>query len=91
MTCSQGHFPKWQLPKGIFPSDSFLNVKFPKLQLPKSVLATALCPLAYPSSSARLGSAKPYIWEVAAWEIADLGNCHLENRPWENVFGKTPP
>ena len=25
-TTSQGYFPKWQLPKGIFPSDNFLRV-----------------------------------------------------------------
>ena len=24
-----------------------------------------------------------YIWEVAAWEIAHLGTCHLGKYPWE--------
>ena len=36
-----------------------------------------------------------YIWEVAAWEIAHLGSCHLEKYPWEvaaweKAFGKVP-
>ena len=34
-------------------------------------------------------------WEVAAWEIAQLGSCHLgkyswEVAAWENAFGKVP-
>ena len=33
--------------------------------------------------------------EIAAWEIAHLGSCHLGKYPWEvvaweNVFGKVP-
>ena len=36
-----------------------------------------------------------YIWEVAAWEIAHLGSCHLGKYPWEvnaweKAFGKEP-
>ena len=36
-----------------------------------------------------------YIWEVAAWEIAHLGSCHLGKYPWEvnaweKAFGKVP-
>ena len=60
---SQRIFPKWQLPKNIFPSGNFPNVKFPKWQLPKSVLiaalgsqpilASALGLLTYPSCRAR--------------------------------------
>ena len=37
-------FPKLQLPKGIFTSGNFPNVRFPKWQPPKSVLAAALGP-----------------------------------------------
>ena len=34
-------------------------------------------------------------WEVATWEIAHLGCCHLGKYPWkvatwENAFGKVP-
>ena len=34
-------------------------------------------------------------WEVAAWELAQLGSCHLgrytwEVAAWENAFGKSP-
>jgi len=36
-----------------------------------------------------------YIWEVATWEIANLGSCCLGKCPWEidaekNVFEKVP-
>ena len=49
-----------------------------------------------PLQSAAPQKAYPDLWEVAAWEIAHLGNCtfrkncHLESRPWENAYGKVP-
>ena len=35
------------------------------------------------------------IWEVAAWEIAQMGSCHLRKFPWEvatweKAFVKVP-
>ena len=86
-------------PKGNFPSGNFPNVQFSKRQLPKCAISQAatsqVCPShsalppAY-SSSARpsLKPASPHrawpnLWEVAAWEIAHLGNCHLGKYPWE--------
>ena len=68
------YFPKRQLPKGIFPSDNFLNVQFPKRELPKSVPAAAIYPLAHPARSARHPL---HSWKVAAWEIAHLESCQL--------------
>ena len=60
---SQRHFPKRQIPKGIFLSGNFPNVQFPKRQIPKSVLAAvlvlyhvlvaALGPLSHTTRSAR--------------------------------------
>ena len=52
-----------------------------------------------PSAAARTGwepsAAAIDDWEVAAWEIAHLGSCHLgkytwELATWENAFGKVP-
>ena len=40
----KGFYPKWQLPKGIFPNGNCQNVQFLKRQLHKSVLAAALDP-----------------------------------------------
>ena len=63
---SQGYFPTWQLPKGIFQSGNFPNMQFPEAFLaaalgPHPVLVTVLIPLAYSSRSTRpqLQSAAP--------------------------------
>ena len=59
---SQGYFPKWQLPKGIFqvatfqicniPSVNFPSLSYPQRPTPYPVLAAVLGPLSYPSRSA---------------------------------------
>ena len=81
---SQMHFPKRQLPRGIFPNDNFRRgnfptEQFPKQQLPKSCLATVLSPLATALSahcSLRL-LRKPYLTlgkfslgKLHIWEVA---------------------
>jgi len=90
------YFSQWPFPKGDFPSDNFPNMQFPKLKLPKVILDLLRCRscIGYqalwlewarePSAAAR---------EVAAWEIAHLGRCHLGKYPWEvaaweMAFGK---
>ena len=75
-------FHKWQLPKGIFPSGNFPNVKFTKRQLPKSVLATALS--SHPVLAALLGP-----WPILA---AALGShCSPRRLRGPNLtFGKLP-
>ena len=65
----KGFYPKWQLPKGIFPNGNCQNVQFLKRQLHKSVLAAALDP-PQPVLAAALGplahssrSSKSWLWE----------------------------
>ena len=97
---SQMHFPKRQLPRGIFPNDNFRSGNFPpeqfsKQQLPKSCLATVLSPLATALSAhcslSAPQKALPNPWKVFAWEITHLGscpfgNCHLGKYPTPITF-----
>ena len=76
MATSQGDFPKWQLPKGIFQSGNFPNVQFPEAFLaaalgPHPVLAAVLSPLAHSSRSTRLQL------QPAAPQRAFMGYCGL--------------
>jgi len=83
----------------IFPSSNFPTVQFPKWQPSKFVLVSALVltadlsPLAQPSRDAQpplLPAVQPNLLEVASWEIAHLGNCHLGSHSKENALGKVP-
>ena len=79
---SQGYFPMWQLPKCAISQAATSQV------CPRRSARPPLQPVA-PQR------AKPNLLEVAAWEIAHLGSCHLGNwylgsLPWENAFGKVP-
>ena len=100
MAPSQRYFPKWHLPKGIFPSGNFLTVQFTKRQLPKSVLTTALGPLASSCRGARPNKPRPLPLQSAApnqtfgklpleklniWEVAPL-----EIVTWKVALGKIP-
>ena len=83
------YFPKWQLPKGIFPSGKLLNVQCSNRPLPKPFLAAPLCPPPQCSrwrsnlSFGKLPLGKLHIWEVGTWQIAHwevtLGKCLLDN------------
>ena len=77
-------FPKYFL-KGDLPSDNlsignFLNKQFSMRQLPKGqVRPSEALHAATGGQALRLG----LTWEVAAWETAHMGSCHLVNYPWE--------
>ena len=79
---------------------------FPKQNLPNCAISQAASSQAYPShiprphimfqpqrSVPQPKNFQPNLRGVAAWEIAQLrnchlGNCHLGSRPWENTLKK---
>ena len=73
-------------PKGDFSSDNIPSGNFPKVRLGPLRRRRLQW-----GQARRLGRT----WEVAAWEIAHLGSCHLGKYPWkvnawEKAFGKVP-
>jgi len=77
------YFPKWQLPKGIFPGGNFKNVRFPNRQLSKSVQAAAPGPRCSPrrSRGPNLTFGKVVAWEIAKFEKLPLEKLSLGKMP----------
>ena len=84
---SQGYFPKWQLPKGIFPAATSQVCPIRSAWPPACSNRGAR-----PHSPSQLQRLAP----ISACSTSEkLGSCHLENyhlgsRPWENASGKVP-
>ena len=83
----KGQFPKWQLPKWAISQAATSQRLGQALCCATGCIRGRVLWLEQARDQALLLG---WTWEVAAWEIAHQGSCHLENCPLMLSLGKIP-